>query len=481
MLFNSFIFWAFFACVFALYSLLQHRGQNLLLLAASYVFYGAWDWRFLSLIWFTTAVDYLAGLLIDASQTTSRRRGLLAVSVCTNLGLLGIFKYYDFFATELHSLLLQLSLPVSLPTLHVLLPAGISFYTFQSMSYTIDVYRRECKPRRNVLDFCLYVCFFPQLLAGPIERFSQLMPQVATPRVVNSACLSEGLYHILIGLFKKIVIADNMAALVEAIFSTPLTELTGFECLIGTYAFAFQIYGDFSGYSSIAQGVAKCMGFDLMFNFRMPYFAVSPSDFWQRWHISLSRWLRDYLYIPLGGNRHGELSTYRNLILTMVLGGLWHGAAWTFAIWGLFHGLLLCAYRPWEKQLQARSTTAQFGLWRLFLVAVMFHFVCLGWLFFRARDLHQATGMIQLILTDRSWLDLTTYPDKFALGWTALGEMLFFVGPLLAFELWIERSGNMLQLLRVHWSLRAFVYTYFVLMLLFFPPATQHVFIYFQF
>ena len=334
MLFNSFIFWAFFAVVLLVYRRLKHRGQNRLLLVASYVFYGYWDWRFLSLILLSTVVDYYVAIGIESSSDARRRKRLLCGSMLTNLGLLGVFKYFGFFAEEAVRVLNAVGMPASLPSLQVVLPVGISFYTFQTMSYTIDVYRGQTRAARNVLDFALFVCFFPQLVAGPVERSHRLMPQILNPRKETPGQFSEGLYHILFGLFKKVVIADNMARLVNTVFAVPVSQLTGAECLVGVYAFAFQIYGDFSGYSSMAQGLARWMGFNLMSNFRMPYLAVSPSDFWRRWHISLSQWLRDYLYVGLGGNRLGKLMTYRNLLLTMVLGGLWHGAGWTFLVWG---------------------------------------------------------------------------------------------------------------------------------------------------
>jgi alginate O-acetyltransferase complex protein AlgI len=481
MLFNSFTFWIFFACVLVLYALLRHRWQNVLLLIASYIFYGTWDWRFLTLIWLSTAVDFVSALLISSSNAPARRRMLLAVSLCFNLGLLGLFKYYDFFASQLDVLLQSIGIQSSLPVLNILLPVGISFYTFQSISYTIDVYRKKCEPTHNLLEFALYVCFFPQLVAGPIERYSQLMPQVANPRRVTRDCWTEGLYHIMIGMFKKVVLADNMASIVQAVFATPIDDLSGFECMVGAYAFAMQVYGDFSGYSSIAQGVAKLMGFDLMYNFRMPYFAVSPSDFWHRWHISLSLWLRDYLYIPLGGNRYGSVRTYVNLMATMTLGGLWHGAAWTYIWWGIFHGALLCFYRPIERSLSPLYSTNNWSIRRLVFAVLMFHLVCVGWILFRAIDVNQATAMLAKIAGDSSWLQLTSYPDRFALAWTGMGQLLLFAGPLILLEFWIERSGNMLALLHVHWIWRALAYSYFALMLLFFPPVVKHEFIYFQF
>ncbi|MBT8405679.1 MAG: MBOAT family protein, partial [Gemmatimonadetes bacterium] len=319
MLFNSYLFWAFFAVVLLLYRGLKHRGQNRMLLVASYVFYGSWDWRFLSLIVFSTLVDYWVGLaLADPSATDRRRRRLVTVSLVSNLGLLAVFKYLGFFVDSAAALLEGLGLQANLPSLHIILPVGISFYTFQTLSYTIVIYRRKLEPTRDLLDFGLYVAFFPQLVAGPIERASHLLPQVLRPRRTTERQFREGLYCILYGLFKKVVIADNMALVVNHIFSQPPSTLNGLDTLVGVYAFAFQIYGDFHGYSLIAQGVARWLGFDIMDNFRQPYFAWSPQEFWRRWHISLSTWLRDYLYIPLGGSRTGGRT--RNVLITMLLG-----------------------------------------------------------------------------------------------------------------------------------------------------------------
>lgn len=464
MLFNSYVFWLFFVIVLVAYRFAHHKGQNRLLLVASYVFYGFWDWRFLSLILLSTVVDYASAQRIASSEEPSGRRRWLWLSVGTNLGILGFFKYFDFFAVEFASLMSWLGIQTSITTLHVLLPVGISFYTFQTMSYTIDVYRGRVKPTDSFLDFALFVCFFPQLVAGPVERTENLMPQILQPRKKSESAFAEGLYFVLLGMFKKVVIADNMAPLVNTVFATDLDTLTGPECWIGVYAFSLQIYGDFSGYSSIAQGVAKWLDFDLMHNFRQPYFSTSPSDFWSRWHISLSQWLRDYLYIPLGGNRNGPWRTYRNLMLTMLLGGLWHGAGWTFIIWGGFHGLVLCCFRLFSGN--------RAWLPRVMRIVFMFHLVALGWLFFRASSVEQALAMMQLSVTEYTVTPLVR---------TGLGFLLFFGGPLFLFESWLEKNGDPLGLTKVHGVARSLVYTYVALMLLFFPPPTPQEFIYFQF
>ncbi|MBL4884229.1 MAG: MBOAT family protein [Planctomycetaceae bacterium] len=477
MLFNSFAFWIFFALVMLLYHRMKHRAQNVLLLVASYFFYGCWDWRFLGLIVLSTLVDYAVANGIHASDSQKRRRTLLTISMVTNLGILGFFKYYGFFANELDTLFTSVGIPALLPSFHVILPVGISFYTFQTMSYTIDVYRKNCQPAGNLLDFAVYVSFFPQLVAGPIERASHFLPQVTSHRIWKSEYFQQGLFLIVIGLFKKVVVADNMAVIVNSIFETPLQELTGPEVLVGVYAFAFQIYGDFSGYSSIARGVAKWLGFDLMVNFRMPYFAVDPSDFWRRWHISLSQWLRDYLYVPLGGNRGGTLMTYRNLMLTMLLGGLWHGANWTFIVWGAFHGLILCLYRvysQWSKDRPQREPSIRFssGTIRLAQTLVMFHLICISWLLFRADTMTQAWGMFSIVMTNFTFTPLVS---------TMAGMLLFCAGPLIAFEAWLEFRGKNFSLFDVHWSWRSFVYSHALMMCFCFPPPVAGTFIYFQF
>lgn len=302
MWFNSFSFWIFFVVVFYGASRLNHRHQNRFLLVASYAFYGFWDWRFLFLIFFTTVFEFVSARSLRSSSSSLVKRRWVIASVVVELSILGFFKYFGFFLEEMNRILDWLQLSHWEPGLRILLPVGISFYTFQALSYTIDVYRGLTKPCRQFLDFALYISFFPQLVAGPIERSHHLLPQVENPRpVLDEKRFREGLYLVLLGMFLKVVIADNMAWLSNDVFGREPNLMNGAEVLVGVYAFAFQIYGDFSGYSAIAIGIAKWLGFDLMENFRRPYFASNPQDFWQRWHISLSTWLRDYLYIPLGG------------------------------------------------------------------------------------------------------------------------------------------------------------------------------------
>ncbi len=354
------------------------------------------------LIWLTTGVDYFLALKLHETRKKDTRKIFLTLSLCLNLGILGFFKYFNFFADSLAGLFLALGYQPDFVTLRIILPVGISFYTFQSMSYVVDVYRGHLKPAKNLQDFALYIAYFPQLVAGPIERASHLLPQIERPRILEGQQIKRGVFLILWGLFKKVIIADNMAAIVNPIFGQS-GPVNGAQAIVGIYAFAFQIYGDFSGYSDIARGLAKMMGFDIMRNFNLPYFAQNPQDFWRRWHISLSTWLRDYLYIPLGGSRKGELRTYINLMITMILGGLWHGADWTFMIWGMYHGGLLCGHRLFLRNQSKKAQAVSFHAGSLFKIILMFHLTCLGWLLFRSQSLSQAGMFLQGIISPWTW------------------------------------------------------------------------------
>lgn len=476
MWFNSFSFWLFLVVVLLVYHRVGHRLQNRWLLLASYFFYGCFDWRFLGLILFCTALNYHAGLRIAAASDERRRKFWIRWSLVASVFVLCVFKYLGFFVHEASRLLQAMHLTTHPWSLEIMLPAGISFFTFHALSYTIDVYRRDTPVCRSFTDFALFISFFPQLVAGPINRSTLLLPQVAKPRPkLDEVRFREGLYLILSGLFLKVVVADNMAWLADHVFGVPAPSLQAPEVLLGTYAFAFQIYGDFAGYSSIAIGVSKWMGFDLIENFRRPYFAANPREFWQRWHISLSTWLRDYLYIPLGGNRNGEWATWRNLLLTMVLGGLWHGAAWTFVVWGAFHGLWLCLHRALTRKEGGTEKDGSVGFARLHHIAaifVTFHLVCLGWVFFRAESLGSALDLLSSLANPWQVSDFLK---------TGASLMLFFLGPWLVFEFWMERRNDSERLLKVHWGIRAMVYLYIVLMLLFFAAPKPVEFIYFQF
>jgi len=386
LLFNSVDFVVFLAVVLALYHLLPHRGQNLMLLGASYLFYGWWDWRFCSLLALSTAVDFLCARGIEASSDRKPRLRLLRVSIVTNLGILGFFKYFDFFTESAVEALAAMGVRASFPLVEVVLPVGISFYTFQSLSYTVDVYRGETRACRRFLDFALFVGFFPQLVAGPIERARHLLPQLERPRRVVVRDWSEGGQLLLLGFFKKLCIADGVAPHVDRAFSDP-AALSAPELWLSMYLVAIQIYGDFSGYTDIARGVARLLGIRLAVNFRQPLLSASMAEMWSRWHITLSTWLRDYVYKPLGGSRRGGRRTAVNLLLTMLLGGLWHGAAWHFVVWGGLHGLALVVQRALTGQTVSRPGGGQGARHIAVRILLTFHLWCLLVLVFRADDL----------------------------------------------------------------------------------------------
>ena len=474
MLFNSWEFAVFFVGVLLLYRQLATRQQNVLLLVASYVFYGWWDWRFLSLIWISTIVDYLVARRLGESATT-RRRAVLMISIVTNLGLLGFFKYFNFFVDSAAVLIESVGLHANLPMLRVVLPVGISFYTFQTLGYTIDVYRGKAKPETDPITFATYVAYFPQLVAGPIERATHLLPQLRAPRVVDSDRLASGALLILIGLTRKVAIADPLAGIVDRAFADPAVWGSA-DLVVAVAAFAVQIYCDFAGYSDIARGTSRMLGIELMQNFNHPYFATDITAFWHRWHISLSTWLRDYLYIPLGGNRGSRLFTYRNLMITMLLGGLWHGAAWTFVVWGGIHGVALVLHKmltgtrpaqpPAEGGARAPSTAHRLLGWAICTIVVLF-----AWIFFRAQTFGGAYEMIVGITSLRGGL-----PE-------AATTMTFFA--LLALLLLIDipqyRRGTHTAMIEWHWIVRGLVYAAFILLIVLLTPEDDVPFIYFQF
>ncbi len=389
MIFTEFRFLIFFAVVFIVRWLLKDlTKQKLWLLVCSYAFYAAWDWRFLSLIWISTVVDYVVGIRLGDDVDPKIRKRWITLSVVTNLGILGIFKYFNFFAESLTLVLDFIGLPVSYHVIKIILPVGISFYTFQTMSYSLDVYRGRLEPTRRLLDLALFVGFFPQLVAGPIVRASAFLPQLVKKARFGDVDFRSALVLFLSGYFKKACVSDNIAPFVDQFFAAP-DDFTAASAWIATLLYAAQIYCDFSGYSEMAIATARMLGFELGDNFNFPYFATSIRDFWRRWHISLSSWLRDYLYISLGGSRGSELFTLRNLMITMLLGGLWHGASWNFVIWGGLHGLALIVHRLWEpigrKVPGFISQSVGFAL--------TFWWVNLAWIFFRAPDLAEAASI----------------------------------------------------------------------------------------
>jgi alginate O-acetyltransferase complex protein AlgI len=481
LLFNSWAFVVFFVAVYTLYLLARnYRQQNVLLLLASYYFYAAWNWRFLFLLLGSTVLDYVCALKIDLSASPTVRKRFLLVSLVGNLTLLGFFKYFNFFLDSLQPLVLRLGVTVEQLHLDIVLPVGISFYTFQEMSYTIDVYRREIRATRRFLDFALFVAFFPHMVAGPIMRASALLTQFFRPRTVTSQGFVSGCWLILWGLWKKIVIADNMALLADPIFrdSASTSWLLAYLAVI---AFAVQIYADFSAYSDIARGVSRLLGIELMQNFNLPYFAVNPSDFWKRWHISLSTWLKDYLYVPLGGNRGTPPKTYRNLLLTMALGGLWHGAAWNYVWWGLYHGALLAGHRLWRTARPARALAG----WRVGVqTLLMFQLTLFGWLLFRCTRRIEAQGR----MVDDSFRQMVEMMTSFTNGsgfdaaslWLA-ATILAFCLPLLAVEMVQYRSGDQFFMLKLPVPAQAALVASLIFTWLMWGIQAGTAFIYFQF
>lgn len=473
MQFQSFIFLQFFLLFYTSYLLLRRnlKLQNLLLLAASYIFYGYWDWRFLSLLVFSTVIDFIISKGLDRTSDRNKRKFLLSLSLISNLSILGFFKYFNFFAGSFTNLLGSIGIPANDITLKIVLPVGISFYTFQTLSYTIDVYRRDLKPAKSILDFAVYVAFFPQLVAGPIERATNFLPQISSLRKISLAQVNAGIFLILWGYFKKLVVADNVANIANPIFDN-YTQYQGLDILIGILAFTIQIYCDFSAYSDIARGLAKLMGFELMVNFKLPFFAINPSDFWSRWHISLSTWLRDYLYIPLGGNRRGEFKTYRNLFLTMLLGGLWHGAAWNFILWGAYQGFILIVYRMLDRRPEHLDPwSGKYPLYRVLgKMLLMFILANIGWVIFRSTSLTQ----IAYLLTHGGF---SLSENSVAL----LNDLVFFAAPLFIVQLYQYVTKDLLIVPKITSWIRIPLYSFFLMLIFIYGVRTSSEFIYFQF
>jgi alginate O-acetyltransferase complex protein AlgI len=490
MLFNSGTFlWFFAAFLLAYYAVRNHlAGRNVLIVAGSYFFYGWWDYRFLLLLLFSSLLDYGVGLGLEKTGIPRRRKWLVSLSIAGNLGVLGLFKYYDFFVESFAALLSGIGMAPGLQTLGVVLPVGISFYTFQTMSYTLDVYRGRMRATRSLVEFLAFVSFFPQLVAGPIERAKHLLPQFGEPRWISRAMIEEGLWLCLWGLFKKVVLADNLAPLVEMVFEH--SEAGGPMVVLATFAFGVQIYCDFSGYSDIARGAARLLGFDIMFNFNLPYAATDLRDFWRRWHISLSTWLRDYLYVSLGGNRRGAGRTYANLFITLFLGGLWHGAAWNFAAWGGWHGFGLAIHRLWTRrdfrlaevplgdpavaagQLPGpRPPRSGPGWRRLAAWLGTMLFVFYGWLLFRAGSWQQ----IVVLTSALGDFSLPTWTKSYCLN------LALFTLPVIAMQAWQYRANNLLAPLRCSRWIRTGLESGFLLAIVLFWGKEKAPFIYFQF
>jgi len=487
-LFNSTTFLQFFAAFLLLYWVVRRHlvARNVLVVAASYLFYGWWDWRFLGLLVFSSLTDFAVGLALGRTESPVKRRRWLWFSLGINLGVLGAFKYFGFFLDSLHALLAGFGVESPSWSWNIILPVGISFYTFQTLGYTLDVYRRQLEPTRDWLAFLAYVSFFPQLVAGPIERAAHLLPQFQQTRTITRGDLREGLWLVLWGMFKKVVVADSLAPLVELAFDRGVDS--GPVVLLGTLAFAGQIYGDFSGYSDIARGLARLLGFDLMLNFNLPYLATSLREFWRRWHISLSTWLRDYLYLPLGGSRSGGARTALNLLVTMLLGGLWHGAAWNFVCWGALHGAGLVAER-WLGEAPPRGRRREevdasevctvppphvggygvgrrFAGWLLTMVVVLY-----GWLLFRGGDLAKLSGLHAALV---NWA-VPVWFGTFSL------QVLLWLLPLGLMQLWQARANDLLAPLKLPFAGRAALQGVLLAAIILCWRREAPAFIYFQF
>ncbi|MCB9169534.1 MAG: MBOAT family protein [Flavobacteriales bacterium] len=485
MLFNSAEFLVFFPIVFAIYwSIRQVRIQNVFLLIASYVFYGWWDPRFLSLVVFSSLVDYACGIGILNTNDDRRKRAILTLSLITNLGLLGLFKYYGFFASELALQAGRLGVHIHPVTLHVVLPVGISFYTFQTLSYTIDVYKGNMRPTRDLISFLTYVAFFPQLVAGPIERATSLLPQITKRRRFTFDGAVSGVEQVLWGFFKKIVIADNCAHFVDMAFSSDrIIEAHGMVLIVGAVLFAFQIYGDFSGYSDIAIGVSRMLGIELMTNFSYPYFSRSIGEFWRRWHISLSTWFRDYLYIPLGGSRGTSGQAIRNIFVIFLVSGFWHGANKTFIAWGAYHAFLflpLYLLGHNRNDLQIIGSDGHISVRDMLRLMVTFVLVCIGWVLFRADNLHQAYSYLLGVFThygEHYSFDLRLFQMRNQISLGVLGVMILI---LLAIEWTNRRRDNTLHFKWYFGGHRLLQFA-ILMVILFYGEFNQTEFIYFHF
>ena len=470
MTFNSYVFIAFLATFLPVYfAIPSWRAKKVWLLLGGLLFYGWFNPAYLGLVFLSTSIDFLCVRVISTSDDARRRKAALSISIISNLTILATFKYFNFFVANVVTALHAIGIDIARPTLDLVLPIGISFYSFEAISYAVDAYKQRTTIARSYLDLLLFITFFPHLVSGPIVRARDFLPQLETPRRVTADKLVQGLKWIVIGYFMKIGVADNLSSSVDFVFSSPRTASSN-EAWLGTLYFAFQIFCDFAGYTLIARGLAKVIGFELCTNFEYPYLARGFSDFWKRWHISLSSWLRDYLYIPLGGNRGGRLLTYRNLMITMLLGGLWHGAAWTFVVWGGLHGTYLVvehAVRGGRKQSEQRP-----GIMRdLAQVVLTFLLVLVAWVFFRAATLADAMALLRAMFWPPAWHAAT--PAK-----AMLKDGVWLV-PIIVYYLYAYARERGLQLV-VSPVVRGVAFG----MLLFFTLVCREVsdaFIYFQF
>ena len=482
MLFNSIDFAVFLPIIFFLYWFITNKNlklQNLLIVMSSYIFYGWWDWRFLSLILFSTIIDYSIGISLSQQKNQNIRKLLLWTSILLNLGFLGFFKYYNFFLDNFIIAFSLFGTVLNANSLNIILPVGISFYTFQTLSYTIDVYKRNLEPTKDLVAFSAFVSFFPQLVAGPIERATNLLPQFYSKRNFDYSKTINGMRQILWGLFKKIVIADNCAQYANIIFNNS-SEYSGSTLVLGAIFFTFQIYGDFSGYSDIAIGTSRLFGFNLKQNFAFPYFSRDIAEFWRRWHISLSTWFRDYLYIPLGGSRGGTWNKLRNVFIIFLVSGFWHGANWTFIFWGAINALYFLPIFITNNNRNNLNVVAQGkylpNLKEILLISLTFCLTVFAWIFFRAENLGHAFSYISEIFSS-SLFEIPKYEkDDFA------NPILLLVLIFIMIE-WIGREQQYAIAkicLNWKWPLR-YLFYYILLILIFWFGGKQQEFIYFQF
>lgn len=479
MLFNSIDFAIFLPIIFILYWFVTNKNlklQNLLIVIASYIFYGWWDWRFLSLILFSTVIDFLIGISLSKQENKNKRKMLLWTSILINLGFLGFFKYYNFFLDNFITAFSFFGTDINANSLNIILPVGISFYTFQTLSYTIDVYKRKLEPTKEFIAFSAFVSFFPQLVAGPIERATNLLPQFYTKRHFDYSKAVNGMRQILWGLFKKIVIADNCAQYANIIFNNS-SEYSGSTLVLGAIFFTFQIYGDFSGYSDIAIGTSRLFGFNLKQNFAFPYFSRDIAEFWRRWHISLSTWFRDYLYIPLGGSRGGPWNKIRNVFIIFFVSGFWHGANWTFIVWGALNALYFLPVFITNNNRNNLDVVAQGRhlpcVREFLLMSLTFGLTVFAWIFFRAENLGHAFKYISQIFSSSIFSIPELRPRNITL----------FICFLIAIE-WVGRN-NKFALENLHFRcpriIRYFTYIFLATAILLFSGGKEQAFIYFQF
>jgi D-alanyl-lipoteichoic acid acyltransferase DltB (MBOAT superfamily) len=491
MLFNSVDFGIFLPIIFILYWFVANhnlRLQNLLIVAASYFFYGCWDWRFLTLIIFSTVIDFWVGLKLSKEEIEKKRKVLLGTSLIVNLGFLGFFKYFNFFIENFVEVFSIFGFKLSANSLNIILPVGISFYTFQTLSYSIDVYKRKLNATTNFIAFSAFVSFFPQLVAGPIERASNLLPQFFRKRTFNYEKAVDGLRQILWGLFKKIAIADNCARIVNAIFEN-YQEHSASILVLGPIFFAFQIYGDFSGYSDIAIGTSRLFGFNLMRNFAFPYFSRDIAEFWRRWHISLSTWFRDYLYVPLGGSRCPFWKKIRNTFIVFVVSGFWHGANWTFIVWGALNAIYFLPLLIKSQNRKHLDVVAEDNFIPSFKelrqIFVTFSLTLFAWIFFRSNSLVDACAYIQSIFNS----SIFTYPNLFELKGTSIRGIIFAIVFLVFFILveWLGRHNEYaIEKMDLGFSEKIesklrWCFYYALIMAVFLSSGNQQAFIYFQF